>query len=292
MENNKTVVKRLTQKETALIEAFRETFKVEGSAKVIKDNIVQQEGGLWLILSDIHVPAHNEKLISNILDIISSYSLEGIVFAGDFLDMYSIASFNKGSLKKLGGWSLSDEYNKGCELLDRFDKVINKNTQVVFLFGNHEERFEREISTLDNTKYGEALIDVRKGLKLDSRGYTVIEDYPDGVFRIGNKTNGVDIIHGQRINKYPSAATLNDNGGNVIFCHTHRFSSFSDNLGTGYNIGCLIDIDNPLFGYMSRMQRKRWTNGFAFVNKDLEGNSFVEPIKVDNNQFYFRGKKY
>lgn len=287
----KSNVKRLTPTEVALIDKLRSTYQKETEEKVVYKNIVEQDDNLHLVLSDIHVPGHNKKLIEDILSIIDEYPLKSITIAGDFLDMYSIASFNSNSLGKLKEWTLSDEYKMGNELLDRFDEVKG-DAEVIFLYGNHEERFEREIDKLDNAKYGTALLNVRDGLKLDERGYTVIEDYPDGVVSIGNEKNGIDIIHGQRVNKYPAAATLNDNGRNVMLCHTHRFSTFADHQGVGYNIGCLIDIENPLFGYMTRMQRKKWTNGFAFINEDKEGNTFVEPIKVTDNTFYFRGRKY
>lgn len=292
MSKLKSNVKRLTNKEVDLIEALREAYEVEESTSTRK--VSESSKGLktWLVLSDIHVPGHNKKLIGDILSIISEYPIEGIVFAGDFLDLYSIGSYNRNSLANLKDWSLSKEYDMGNELLDEFDRVLSPDTKKVFIFGNHEDRLDREFKHLDTAKYGEALLSVRKGLKLDERGYEVLEDYPDGVFRIGNDTRGVDIIHGQRINKYPAAATLLDNGGSVILCHTHRFSIFRDQQGTGYNIGCLIDIDNPLFGYMTRMQRKKWANAFAVVTEDADGNTFVEPIEVTDNKFFYRGKIY
>lgn len=57
----------------------------------------------WLVVSDVHRPFHNQILWQKLLRLISELgtNLHGIVLAGDYLDLYTLGSYNAESLANL-----------------------------------------------------------------------------------------------------------------------------------------------------------------------------------------------
>src|SRR5210317_1144842 len=52
----------------------------------------------YIILSDIHVPFHNKVLVNKVIELCHRKRFDGLILNGDFLDLYSIASFNDNSV--------------------------------------------------------------------------------------------------------------------------------------------------------------------------------------------------
>jgi len=246
-----------------------------------------KQAGTWIVLSDIHVPFHNVVLIDKILNLIKEIKPRGIIIAGDFLDMFSISKYAENSLYALSGVTLGSEYAEGCKLLDKIDATFKG--EKVFLFGNHEYRFYHWIQKGDNAKYGNAIKNPIEGLDLLNRGYKVISDYPDGVFKLGNH---LEIIHGIYHNVHVAKKHLESLNTSVIFGHTHRFQSYYSNNSISYNIGWLGDINSIGFNYMNRAAKNLWCNGFAIVNIDDEGDFYVQAVQVHENKFSVLNKIY
>lgn len=238
----------------------------------------------YIILSDVHVPFHNEVLVNKVIELCHRKKFDGLIFNGDFLDLYSIASFNDNSVARLQGVTLGREYEQGREVLDRFDALDIE--EKVFLFGNHEERFDRFIQKGDNAKLIGALGRPEDELELVDRGYKVIRDYPDGFYKLGHS---LEVIHGTYTNMHPSKKHLQEFKTSVIFGHTHRMDSYFDGQFGAWNIGGLYDKHSEGFKYVNRAVRRKWVNGFAIVNIDELGNHYVEMINCYNNNFFAEG---
>lgn len=241
-------------------------------------------GGLktkrYLILSDIHVPFHNQILVDKVIHLAKLEHFDGLILNGDFLDLYSIASFNDNSVKNLQGVTLGREYEQGRDVLDKFDDLDIE--EKVFMFGNHEERFDRFIAKGDNAKLIGALGRPEHELELEERGYKVITDYKDGVYTLGNN---LEVIHGIYTNQYPSKKHLTEFKTSIIFGHTHRMDCYFDGSFGAWNIGGLYDKHSEGFKYVSRAVRRKWVNGFAIVNIDELGHHYVDMINCYNNSF-------
>jgi hypothetical protein len=73
-----------------------------------------------------------------------------LVLAGDWWDMQSLSSYDKGS-KSAEGRRVSDDFRAGNEAMDRFLSPIRQRTRAwrkmrrVFTVGNHEQRIERAV---------------------------------------------------------------------------------------------------------------------------------------------------
>lgn len=89
-----------------------------------------------LVLSDLHCPFHNEKLIKEICE--EHADADMVVLNGDIIDAYGASSFAQDKLV-----TILEEYNSALDLLiwisERFPKVLMTR-------GNHDQRVDRYFS--------------------------------------------------------------------------------------------------------------------------------------------------
>lgn len=244
----------------------------------------------YLVLPDVHVPFQDKVIISKILEMLQVVKVEGLIITGDFLDLFSLGSYNADSLGLLRDWNLSDEYEQGSKVLGDIIKAVGTNCKERhFIFGNHEDRYFRELKKGDRAKYGTSLVSPIDGLDLKKRGFEVIEDWNNGFLRIGKMT----LSHGYYTSVNASKKALDSYQENSMFGHTHRFSSHVNGKYGAWNIGFLGDKDSKGFSYMHRGNINNWCNGFAFLNiLDEDGSFLVEPIQIWDKKFIYNGKQY
>ena len=252
-------------------------------------NLVKLEK--WIVISDIHRPFHNKVLWSKVLKLIKDMGtgLHGIVLAGDYLDLYTLGSYNTESLANLSGLTLQDEYIDGLQGIDELEQVLHKKAKKVYLYGNHEDRYFRHIKEKDNAKYGGALLNPVEALYLNEKNWTVLTDWQSDYFTLGEH---LDVIHGIYTSVHSAKTHLDKTGHSVMFGHTHRVQCYHTGNKASYNIGGLYDINSKGFLYMPRLQRQMWANGFALVNINDDGEFYVEQINVWNDCFLAEGKMY
>ena len=54
----------------------------------------------------------------------------------------------------------------------------------------------------------------------------------------------------------------------------------------------VVNIKDKAFGYMPRMSRRNWANGFAIVHIDDNGEFHTNQVTVWNDSFFAEGRKY
>jgi predicted phosphodiesterase len=256
------------------------------NAKRQQDKTLQR----WLVVSDVHRPFHNQTLWNKLLQLINDMgtALHGIVLAGDYLDLYTLGSYNNESLANLSGLTLQDEYIDGLNGIDEINSAF-KGAKKYFLFGNHEDRYFRHIKEKDNAKYGGALINPVEALYLHERGWITKTDWQSDFFTLGKH---LDIVHGIYTSIHAAKAHLDKTQHSVMFGHTHRVQCYHTGNKAAFNIGGLYDIKSKGFNYMQRFQRQMWANGFALVNVTDNGDFYVEQVNVWNDKFLANGKMY
>lgn len=89
-----------------------------------------------LILSDLHCPFHNEKMILDIV-ILHRFNIDTIIFGGDIIDCESVSFFPKENRK-----SLIEEMIITYNFLKKIDD-LTPNVKKILIKGNHELRFNR-----------------------------------------------------------------------------------------------------------------------------------------------------
>ncbi len=238
----------------------------------------------YIVLGCIHVPFQNKSIMEGIYKLISTYSFDGVIFNGDFLDMGSLSDYEKGKISKTG-ITLEEEYVEGNKVLDVFDKYI-EGTENVFLFGNHCARYFRWKADVNNSKYGD-LMDPIDALKLEDRGYKVLSNYQDDYYELGS----LQVFHGHYYNVHSAKKHLDVFRRNVLYNHTHRVQMYREGDFCAWNAGFLGNINAPCFDYASRAMKSAWANAFAIVHLDGDRH-YVDIINCVENSFVYGGVKY
>ena len=246
-------------------------------------------GELYFVLPDLHRPFHSNVLWNKILEAIKRLEPEGVLLSGDYIDLFTLGSYNADSLKNLQGINLEMEYADGRKGIQQLNKAIKPGARKMYLYGNHEDRYFREIEKKDNAKYGDALQNPTEALKLKESGWEVKENWRDDYFSIGD----LDIVHGIFYNVHVAKKHLESHDGNIMFGHCHRVQEFTLGSKSGYAIGWLGDKKSNYFKYMPRLTRKNWRNAFSVV-RVIDGVSYPDIIKIneDNNTFILEGELY
>lgn len=251
----------------------------------------KKAGEFVLGIPCIHFPFHNVILWGKVLQLIRDNrdKFTTLILMGDWLDLRSLSSHEEYIPE---GIDLSYEYNSGrqgiLDLKDAFGPKKWKSLKKEFVYGNHEERFNRDKKAC--RKYGSTLPNPHEALRLIEEGFGVQTNWKDAYVTTGVDT---DWFHGTYWGNTPAKQTLKKGPTrNHVFTHSHRSSRFSDGGFTAYNVGCLVDIESEAFKYSDRFKRARWENGFPTAYVTEKGETIVDYIKCIGNNFYFGGKKY
>lgn len=243
-----------------------------------------------VVLGCVHRPFHNKEIWDKVLQLCNDLgpSLNSINLIGDYIDLYTLGSYNAESLGLLRDIDLEYEYADGLKGIKEIEEAIDDKCTKRFLFGNHEDRYWREINKKDNAKYGGALLNPVNALELDKRNWHFKTNWKDDYFTLGDH---LDLMHGVFHNEHAAKKHLEESSHSVMFAHTHRIQQYFKGNRGAFNIGFLGDINNKAFGYAPRLQRQRWVNGFAVVYtfKEL---FFVNQINCVDNKFIYNYKIY
>ena len=267
------------------------------------ENIVKQETNKMgriskenysrvMVTSDYHIPFHDEESINVMLDYANDYKPDKFYINGDFLDFYSISTFDKNPERKE---NLQTEIYKGREVLANIRDSVKKSTEIIFLKGNHEDRLQRFLyknpglygldvlsmdSLLDFKKYGVKLIGSDIDYWAKHKGTT---DEGDMVIGHGGTTQGFKY---SQYSGYGEKNTVQKIHSNVCMGHSHRLAKhyqtdYQGNVLVGLNSGCLCM--NP--GYA-------WQKGFVTFEKIGDKTTNHKVINIESGKLFQNGKIY
>lgn len=246
--------------------------------------------GMHILSGCWHPPFQNRKMQQGVIELIKDLGdrVKGFHLLGDCVDLMSLSAHepNKVPMK---GITLGYEYEEANKFLDSFQEVLPDGIDLTYLYGNHEDRWRRHLSDVNNSRYSDALPSPKQAMKLEERGYTVYENWKEDYHILGKH---LQLLHGEFCTKYPARTHVDRMKASVAFVHTHRIDLNYDGEKAGFNIGWGGDVNSPAFNYVSRLTKMNWINGFALVHIDEDGNFFVQVIPVYHNQFWYNGKLY
>lgn len=243
--------------------------------------------GTYLLLGCVHVPGHNHAMLEGILKLIPEIKPQGLILMGDFLDLNSLSGHDRGRFTAIKGLTLDQEYKDGNGVLDRLLAKLPKEADKVYLYGNHEDRWNRYMSDMQNAKT--PLPSPTEALHLKERGFSVFERWSSDYITLGNH---LEVLHGQYYNTHCAKQHIDKFRGSVAFVHTHRIQMYVEGKTAGFNIGWGGDVNHPFFNYAERGTKNQWQNGFALCTIDEKGDYFMQQIFCHNNKFYYNGKAY
>lgn len=245
--------------------------------------------GMYLVMGCTHVPGDNKALTKGIADLITDLGtgLTGLAIIGDFLDMNSLSGHDIGKFTAIPGLTLGKEYEAGNTALDLITKGLNPKAHKIFMYGNHEDRYNRYMGDMQKAKA--TIASPQEALHLDARGFHTYTKWQQDKVTLGKH---LDLIHGEYYNVHSAKKHIDVYRGSVMYVHTHRIQTYIEGSVGGFNIGWGGDIDSPLFNYMPRGTKSQWQNGFAVVTIDTEGNYYVQQVICHNKKFFFNNRFY
>lgn len=265
----------VTEKST--IQEGLNKLKILSQAKEI-ENIHLKEGK-YLILSDIHLPYHDELALTTALEWALKQDIDCIILNGDIMDCYPVSSF----IKEVGMPSLREEIEMTVTFL-QYVRELFPTIPIYYKLGNHEERIKhyllrsaKEFADIDNLKF-ENLLHLND-LKIHLVGRELI------------KLGKLNVMHGHEMGESvfspvnPARGMFLKTKASTIFGHNHQVSHHSENNINGdstgvWSMGCLCTLspDYRPFAFT------KWSHGFACVDVKEDGNFHVNNIRILNGE--------
>tara|TARA_B110000914_G_C15493532_1_gene461945 strand:+ start:652 stop:1668 length:1017 start_codon:yes stop_codon:yes gene_type:complete len=229
-----------------------------------------------LYLSDIHIPYHNIGALTCALQFGLDKKADTIFLGGDFLDFYSLSSFEKDPRKR----NFKEELETGKEVLSIIRAQFPK-AKIYYLIGNHEERFERymRVKAPELLDFDEFRID--KLLDFKTHRMELISG------KRVTKAGKLNLVHGHEFGRGGASSSVNPARGlynraktSTICGHHHQTSEHNErdlngNMITTWSSGCLCEL-SPDY-----MPINRWNHGMAFIQIDhLTGWFKVENRRI------------
>jgi hypothetical protein len=241
-----------------------------------------------VLLPDIHSPHYEQRVMDAVNEFIVDYQPNEIVYMGDQISLDCVSAWNKRRPLLKEGQRLIKEYeNFNDNVLEVHEGLTQNDTRRVFMMGNHEERIRWYIEEHPEL---DGIINLEKHLRLEERGYKIIEF--NGIHTVGK----LNVIHGYYWNKYHAAKTLEAFEGNVVYSHVHNpqvYAKVSPIDRKGYHMAtalpCLCNI-KPDY---KKNSPNFWLNGFGIV-EHLPASSFFNlyTIIIVEGSFMFNGNYY
>lgn len=172
-----------------------------------------------LILNDVHGPFNDPKLIDEkgeglVLNIAEELQLHRIIINGDLLDFINLSSHDK-NLHPFIEHDLDDEIEWGRQFFHNLRKRFPK-THIVFLYGNHEDRWARAV-VADHKKFFNRL---RLDLELNLEGNNI--EWYDYNHRYRLEQSNLYVQHSPASYATPNANLKHYPDSTSIFGCSHR----------------------------------------------------------------------
>lgn len=233
--------------------------------------------GLWLILSDLHVPFHEELPLEAAVSAGQAEKVDGVFINGDFQDCASI-----------GFWATAKrDWNAEVEAtIDTLDWLRNEFPEQKFIYkpGNHEYRLPRYYVSNAPELAESPMAAMETVIDFEGRGIEFLDYYQIVQFGV------LPVIHGHEIKHIDKAV----NAARGLYlkaktfaacshCHStsmHTPRTIYGDLLTTWSFGCLCDLNPDYNPYGAD-----WNWGFAIINVEKNGN-----FEVINRRILKNGK--
>ncbi len=231
--------------------------------------------GLWLVLSDFHVPYHEPRAIEAAFQAGQAEKVDGIFINGDLMDNPSI-----------GYWDSADrnfrrDVNSSIDFLDFMRQEFPKQ-KIVYKPGNHEYRlpalFMRHYPEVATSPL--AIWDTVMGFEMRNIEFL---DYLQVVM-----AGKLSVLHGHEIKRLhivvnPARGLFQKilTYGVVGHCHRtshHEETDLHDMNFPCWSFGCLCDLHPDWWPYANK-----WNWGFGLINVEADGNFEVVNRRILKN---------
>ncbi len=229
------------------------------------------------------MPYQDTEALDLVLKFAKDLKPDKLFILGDFMDMYSISTFDRNPERVT---NLQVEFDAGAELLYRIKETVD--CDIIFCEGNHEDRMRK---FLWNNPVLNGCIDLKSKLGINELGIDYYEYGKNYVYK-----DKLIYTHGNKANKhsaYTAKNLMDDLGLSVIFGHTHRLGShYRTDYGgakVAFENGCLCQNDLALEWF--RKEVIDWQKGISVI-KWVEDRFNIHQICIPKDKFIIYGHSY
>ena len=249
--------------------------------------MVKHWNDLWIVLSDLHYPFQDEKLVQLILKFMKDITPSGVALNGDINDFFKLSRHDKSPTRE---GDLQYELDEVRKFFKQLRGVIKSDSKIVHIEGNHEERLRKylasaapELSSLRCLEFHNLM------------GHDIFDiEYVKDTYKL-NKN--FILRHGTNCGKYPARGALGHSLKSGSSGHAHkRDIAFMHGYEKDIVWHCTGHLSNrPKLAKACNHYEKgyNWDKSFLIV-KTNRTDFHVEHIKVDKKGFYcnHNGKRY
>jgi len=230
------------------------------------------------VLSDIHVPYHDQTALAAAVDQLRGDRIDALVLNGDVCDFYAISRYIKDPRKR----NFKGEVASAREMLVWIRHQF-PNIPIVLKAGNHEERYSHWLWQHAPEISDEKRMGLDQWLDLPDRGIDYVDDQRPIM------AGSLPILHGHEKGKGISAPVNQARGAflrlhhTVLEGHGHRTSAHCEPDMFGrevfcWSTGCLCDL-HPEYARINK-----FNHGFASVRVEASGEFNVNNFRIANGK--------
>jgi len=238
-----------------------------------EDFILEGENTV-LILSDIHLPYHDEDALEIAVE--HGKGADVVLINGDLLDFYKLSRFSQDP-EAVG---IAEELQVARHFFATIRRMFPES-RILYKLGNHEDRLEKYLWT----KAPELV-----GLPFTSLGNLICAD-DHGVEMIGTrqliKLGRLNVVHGHEFgDSYfspvnPARGLFLRAKCSILAGHNHQTSEHHENNVNGdamacWSTGCLCEL-KPAYRPFAFT---KWNHGFAMVETEADGSFTVHNHRI------------
>lgn len=229
------------------------------------------------ILSDIHLPYHDEKALGAAVSYLKNLKINALLLNGDTVDFYGLSTHEKDPRKR--------KFKGEIECFREFIYWIKQELDcpIYFKVGNHEFRYERYM-----------MLKAPEILDIETFRFSEFMEFgKHGIIQIGDKTKiragKFTIYHGHEFKGSGGVnparwlslkAKIPAMVGHFHKSSEHTWRDSNDQTYACYSTGCLCEL-NPDY-----LPENEWNHGFAYIELEPNGDYVVHNKKIVNGKCY------
>lgn len=234
------------------------------------------------IISDIHVPYQDHAAVKIVTRMAHHFKPQNIIINGDALDNVQLSRFSHDPFEPE---SLKANIEELCSIIKDFQKYSN----VIYIQGNHESRFQQYINDKAPDLHGLITMEGLINDGLDTK-INYIRNVPKESMMEWN--DDLIIGHFNKVSQqccYTVKLLIDRFKTSVVQAHTHRLGEYrfrgQKGVLRGWESGCLCDT-NPSYALLPN-----WQQGFLIYYR-INNSWNIETVPIYDENAMFRGKMY
>lgn len=255
-------------------------FQIPQGIRQLPEPLLFGDVGKWLVISDVHVPYHDERALLSALEYGVKVGCRHVCINGDFYDFYAVSQWERDPEAR----NPQEELDTGRPILEQITKAFPGRH--VYKIGNHEDRYERYLASRSPELAMCRAFRLQRFLELDLIGFEMVaskQEYSIGKLPVyhGHElpkglTNPVNIARGVFLR-------LKDPG---IVGHWHKTSTHVETsarkstMTVTHSTGCLCSL-KPSYGPVNS-----WNHGVATIEVAADGTYEVENRTIMDGKVY------